>query len=527
MISALASHAGSRRALLIVLDGFGNGPDSPFNAIRNARKPFLTQLLNRFPSSQLLTHGESVGLPDGVMGNSEVGHMTMGSGRIQYQDLTRISKHIRDKSFFKLEKLNHVFKAAQVSGRIHFIGLVSDGGVHSHISHLEALLDASLDQGIPQVYIHVITDGRDTAPTSGLQFLERLMSHAVFKKESRTQATIASIHGRYYAMDRDKRWDRVEKSYRVLVGDSPTVFVSPTQALQSSYDQGKEDEFVEPIRLAENGIIRDQDTILFFNYRSDRARELTEAFTVKDFTGFIRGTHEPNLNLFSTMTEYDPKVPTWVLFEPVRSGEIFGGLLERLGKTQIRIAETEKYAHVTFFFNGGREKPFLQEDRILIPSPKDIATYDLKPEMSADEVAAEARRQIESQKYDFILINFANADMVGHTGMYEPTVKAIETLDRCLALVVGAAEKNGYNTLITADHGNAEEMCNHEGKPFTQHTLNPVPLIWVQPDSSLSPTALRGKLNDGGLVDITPTLCEIMGIETPPLTTGKSLIQKL
>lgn len=515
----------SSRALLIVLDGFGIGKDSPFNAIRNARKPFFDQLLKKYPHSELLTHGGAVGLPEGVMGNSEVGHMTMGAGRIIYQDLTRISNEIQSKKFFTNEVLKKTIEAgAKKTGRVHFMGLLSDGGVHSHIEHLEALLTLSAEMKVPEVYVHAFLDGRDTPPNSSPSYVERLLRHPTFGADSATKARIASISGRYFAMDRDKRWDRVEKTFDALTGSSTVVVKSPLEVVQASYANGKTDEFIEPTPIIPNGAIQDGDSLVFFNYRSDRAREITSAFVLAEFSDFSR-KKKPKLSAFCGMTQYDAKLPSPIAYGPQNLNHILPSIIEEKGMKQFRIAETEKYAHVTFFFNAGREAPFVGEERMLIPSPKDVPTYDLKPEMSAFEVARGAREKLETQTFDFLLMNFANADMVGHTGNYEAAVRAIEVLDKCVAEVVGAAEKNGYHTLITADHGNAEEMCDHEGHIHTQHTLNPVPAIWVAPNSSLAPKTARQPLRDGGLADIMPTICDLMRLEIPSEVTGKSLIQ--
>ncbi len=512
---------------MIVLDGFGIGKDSPFNAIANARKPFLKSLLEKYPYSQLVTHGEAVGLPAGIMGNSEVGHMTMGAGRIIYQDLTRISKEIREGRFFKLKALNDVLDAgARTSGRAHFMGLLSDGGVHSTIEHLEACLTLALDKRIPEVYVHAFLDGRDTPPDSAPKYIERLLRHPIFAPAtaaSGVRASIASIGGRYYGMDRDKRWDRVETAWKVLTGQASAVAKTALEVIATAYAAGKSDEFVEPTLLDPKGGIGDGDSLLFFNYRSDRAREITSAFVLPDFAEFSRGK-VPKLSAFAGMTTYDKNLPAPVLYGPQNFDHILGAVLEERKLSQLRVAETEKYAHVTFFFNGGREAPFVGEDRILIPSAREVATYDLKPEMSAPEVAEAARARIVGNSPDFLLMNFANADMVGHSGNYEATVRAIEALDRCLEIVVGAAEKNGYHTLITADHGNAEEMCDARGHIHTQHTLNPVPAIWVAPNSAVAPKDARVALRDGTLADVMPTLCSLMGLTIPAECTGKSLI---
>ncbi len=517
------------RAVLLVLDGFGLGKETPFNAINNAKMPFFKDLMAKYPHSKLITHGEAVGLPEGIMGNSEVGHMTMGAGRIIYQDLSRISKSIRDRTFFKNPVLLNAFEHLQKPvSRVHLMGLLSDGGVHSHIEHLFALLELCSDKGVPEVYIHAFLDGRDTPPESSLEYLKQLENHPVVKSG---RAKIASLCGRYYAMDRDKRWDRVEKAYEVLTGRAPTFDGKPLDSTESraraavrkSHENGKTDEFVEPLLLEDKGGIGRDDAVIFFNYRSDRARELTDAFSQQDFRGFERG-RRVFWSHFVCMTQYDPKQKLPFVFGPQNSKNIFGEWLENYNLQQFRIAETEKYAHVTFFFNGGREAPFRGEDRIMIPSPRDVATYDLKPEMSAYEVATEASTRIQSNAYDFVLMNFANADMVGHTGNYEAAVKAMIALDKCIGQVVGAAEKSGYHTLITADHGNAEEMCDSLGRPHTQHTLNPVPAIWVAPNTAVAPRADRIALKDGTLADIMPTLCQIMTLPLPKEVTGKSLL---
>lgn len=512
------------RAILIVLDGFGIGKDSPFNAIRNARMPFFRDLLAKYPHSELITHGEAVGLPEGIMGNSEVGHMTMGAGRIIYQDLTRISKAVSDRSFFKNPDLRSTLAAgAQATGRVHLMGLLSDGGVHSTIGHLFALLELCQELRVPEVVVHAFMDGRDTPPDSGMGYLEQLLRHPAMQPGG--IARLGSICGRYYAMDRDKRWDRVEKAYRVLTGQSEALRgTSPAQAIAASYAAGKSDEFIEPVCLDTSLGMRDGDSVVFFNYRSDRAREITAALTEREFTDFDRGRgFRPSA--FVGMTLYDRNLSqARVAFGPQNLDNLFGSWLEQRSLKQLRLAETEKYAHVTFFFNGGREAPFQGEDRILIPSPKDVATYDLKPEMSAPEVARAAAEKISSQLHDFVLMNFANADMVGHTGNYEATVRAMEALDRCVGQVVGAAEKSGYSVLITADHGNAEEMCDAQGRPHTQHTLNPVPAIWIAPNSVIAPRTSRVPLRDGTLADLMPTLCQMMNLPLPREVTGVSLL---
>ena len=525
---------GSGKAVLIVLDGFGIGRESPFNAISNAKMPFYRDLIARYPHSQLLTHGEAVGLPDGVMGNSEVGHMTMGAGRIVYQDLTRISKAVRDGDFARNPVLRDTLETgARQSGRVHLMGLLSDGGVHSHIDHLLALLDLSVQLGVPQIFVHAFLDGRDTPPDSSSIYVERLLEHPAFKAGGRTRASLATLGGRYWAMDRDKRWDRVKKAYRVLTGQAAPAAIpedggtAPALlALQKSHADGKTDEFVEPLLLDPNGAMKSGDSVVFFNYRSDRAREITQAITATEFSEFDRGTgFRPSA--YAGMAMYDEKFPkdqVKAAFTPQNLNNILGQWLEQRKLAQFRTAETEKYAHVTFFFNGGREAPFVGEERALVASPRDVATYDLKPEMSAFEVARIAAENIAADRFPFVLMNFANADMVGHTGNYEAAVRAMEALDRCLSEVVGAAQKAGYDTLITADHGNAEEMRDEKGRLHTQHTLNPVPALWIAPNTAIAPKSTRVALKDGGLADVMPTLCALMGLPLPPEVTGRSLL---
>ncbi|MEN9722337.1 MAG: hypothetical protein RJB38_323 [Pseudomonadota bacterium] len=524
--SASQSHG---RAILIILDGFGIGQSSLNNAVENAQMPFYRELLARYPHSQLLTHGEAVGLPRGIMGNSEVGHTTMGAGRVIYQDLSRISKDISEKRFFQNATLRKTILAgSEKTGRVHLMGLLSDGGVHSTIEHLFALLDLCAELQVPQVYVHAFLDGRDTPPTSSPQYIEKLFQHPTLAKN----AKLASVMGRYYAMDRDKRWERTEKAYRTLTGvegktDLPQA-LPKAQALQiigNSHTAGVTDEFVVPALLTKEGAIQDGDSVVFFNFRSDRARQISAAFTQAQFD-FFKREPEVQLSAFCGMTIYDEKLGLPAAYGPQNLNHLFGEWLEQHHLTQFRIAETEKYAHVTFFFNGGREAPFQGEDRILIPSPRDVDTYDLKPEMSAFAVADEAVKRIESRSYSFIMMNFANADMVGHTGNYAATVRALEALDRCLARVIGAAEKNGYDVLLTADHGNAEQMCDEHGEPHTQHTLNPVPAIWVAPGSANAPKTSRLRLHDGTLADIMPTLCQLMNLPTPSEVTGKCLLPK-
>ena len=414
---------------------------------------------------------------------------------------------------------------AAKTGRVHLLGLLSDAGVHSHLDHLLALLDLCSELRVPQVSVHAFLDGRDTPPDSSAGFVERLLRHPAFSAApgQTTKAEIATLSGRYYAMDRDKRWDRVAKAYAAMTGQAPVTQATPLQVIEASHAAGKSDEFVEPVLLSQNGAFQDGDSAIFFNFRSDRAREISAALALKDFSEFDRGK-APRLSAFTGMTTYDVKLPIPVAYGPQNFNHIFGEWLEQRKLSQFRVAETEKYAHVTFFFNGGREEPFIGEERTLIPSPRDVATYDLKPEMSALAVAQEASDRLARKQYDFMLMNFANADMVGHTGNYEATVRAMETLDQCLAKVIGTAERDGYHVLVTADHGNAEEMCDHRGKLHTQHTLNPVPAIWIAPGTANGPRDSRRALRDGGLQDVMPTLCGLMGLPIPAEVTGKSLL---
>lgn len=519
----------SNRAILIILDGFGIGKDSPFNAIKNAQMPFYKNLIAKYPHSQLTTHGEAVGLPMGVMGNSEVGHMTMGAGRVIYQDLTRISMSIEKGDFYKNPVIKNTIEAgAKKTGRVHLMGLLSDGGVHSHIDHLLALLDFCERLHVPRISVHAFLDGRDTPPDSAPLYLKQLLLHRTFSSQgpNQTHAQVASIMGRFYPMDCDNRWERIKAAYDTLTGQVSASDLDPLKLIEKSYESGKSDEFVEPVLLKSEGAMRDGDSVIFFNYRSDRAREISRAITERDFREFNRGRgFVPSA--FAGMATYDTKLTqVGVAFQPQSTEHILGEWLEQHGLSQLRTAETEKYAHVTFFFNGGREKPFRNEDRILVPSPKEVATYDLKPEMSAFQVAEEAASRIEQKKYDFVLMNFANADMVGHTGNYRAALQAMETLDQCLEKVIGSAERAGYNVLLTADHGNAEEMRDAQGRHHTQHTLNPVPAIWIPPQSANAPRTSRVALLDGNLADVMPTLCDVMGLKIPEEVTGKSLIPK-
>lgn len=512
--------AKSAKAMLVVLDGFGIGKDSPFNAIgnsiRHGKMPFYRNLIQKYPHSELITHGEAVGLPAGVMGNSEVGHMTMGAGRAIFQDLVRINRAIQDGSLRNNPVLSKILKPQTPDTRIHLMGLLSDGGVHSHIDHLWALLDYCAEEDLRHVCVHPFLDGRDTPPQSGIGFIEKLLSHPLFDPHRPHPARIGTLMGRYFAMDRDLRWERTEQALAALEGRTPLTTETPLEALHTFYAGGKGDEFVEPMHFGPSATLRPGDAVFFFNYRADRARQLTRKIWGNSPAG-------KKLYEFAGMTLYSREIGNPAVMTPQNMNHIFPEVLELNKRSQFRIAETEKYAHVTFFFNGGREEPFQGEERLLIPSPKEVATYDLKPEMSALRVASEAARVIEAHAPSFVLMNFANADMVGHTGIYEAAVRAIEALDPCLEQVVSAGQKAGYHVLITADHGNAEEMQDDEGRPHTQHTLNPVPAIWVSPNSAVAPKSSRSALKDGTLADIMPTLCTWMGLPIPPEVTGTSL----
>lgn len=503
---------------LIILDGFGLNPNGKGNAIELQGTPYIDSLKAKYPTTQLSASGLAVGLPDGQMGNSEVGHLNIGAGRIVYQDLTHISKEIAEGGFFKNEALLWAMNNAKKEGKkLHIYGLLGTGGVHSHIEHLKALVEMAKKEGVTRTYIHCFMDGRDVPPKSGKGFVEELEK---FLKQTGV-GKIATVCGRYYAMDRDNNWDRVKKAFDMLTLGEGLKFNSAAEAMQDSYDRGVTDEFVLPSVITENGEpvakIEKGDSIIFYNYRPDRAREITRSFIYEDFDKFERksGYIDP---VYVGFTCYDATFTNWkVAFGPRHLDNTLGEYLAKQGKTQLRIAETEKYAHVTFFFNGGVETPNTGEERVLIPSPK-VATYDLKPEMSAYEVAAKAVELIDSGKYDVIILNFANCDMVGHTGVLEAAKLAVKAVDECLKQVVEAIQRNGGSCLITADHGNADKMVDDEGKPFTAHTTNPVPLIMVDG---------VGTLKDGGkLCDIAPTMLEMMGLEKPAEMTGVSLIKK-
>ncbi len=499
---------------LIILDGWGIGDKSKSDAIYNAHTPFMDQLLAKYPSAELLTSGENVGLPDGQMGNSEVGHLNIGAGRIVYQELTRINKSIRDGEFFENPTLKEAFQRAKDTGKsIHLMGLVSNGGVHSSQEHLHALCKMASDFELEHVFIHAFTDGRDCDPKSGLHFIEKLEAEI-----EGTPIQIASVIGRYYAMDRDNRWGRIKKAYDLMVLRKGEEFASASEAVRISYDSATTDEFIEPSVIKttgeRSGAIEDGDIIISFNFRTDRPREITIALTQKDFEA--EGMKKLDLGYY-TMTNYDRTFQSIrVIFEKENLSNTLGEVISSSGLSQVRIAETEKYPHVTFFFSGGREKEFEGEKRILVNSPK-VATYDLQPEMSAPEVRDRITNNIRNEQPDFICLNFANPDMVGHTGVYSAIVSAVETVDRCLKDVIHCGEEFGYEFIVIADHGNADYAVNADGSPNTAHSLNPVPVVLVTRD--------KVSLNDGILADVAPTILSRLGIPQPSEMTGKNLVE--
>ena len=496
---------------LIIIDGFALGEEGPGNAIEAAKTPRLDAIFSQYPFCRLSASGLDVGLPQGQMGNSEVGHTNIGAGRVVFQDLPKISRAIETGTFFENPAYLSAMTACKESGTaLHLMGLLSDGGVHSHITHLYALLEMAKRNGLEEVYVHVFLDGRDVSPTSGKGFVEQLQE----KIAEIGVGKIADVCGRYYAMDRDSRWERLQRAYDALVlGEAPFA-EDPAEAVQRSYDSGVTDEFMEPVVCCRGGHIQTGDSVIFYNFRPDRAREITRSLTDPAFGKLVRKRGYFPVSFICT-TEYDASLPNvTVAFPHEELTNIFGSFLSERGLTQLRIAETEKYAHVTFFFNGGQEAVFPGEDRCLIASPK-VATYDLQPEMSAHEVTAEAVRRIESGKYDVVILNFANCDMVGHTGVFEAAVKAIETVDGCVAKVVEATTRMGGVALITADHGNCERMLDENGKPFTAHTTNPVPFCIVGADV---------RLRDGRLADIAPTMLDLMGLNQPAEMDGRTLI---
>jgi len=507
--------------MLMILDGWGYAPDSDSNAISLAKKPNLDKILANYPSVLIKTCGKDVGLPAGVMGNSEVGHLNIGAGRVVYQGLTRIDKSIEDEDFYKLPLLVEAFDNAKKTGKkVHLYGLLSDGGVHSHISHFEAVIKLAGDKKFTNLYVHPFFDGRDTAPMVGDKFLEQLLGF--FKKHG--TGKIGSMSGRYYAMDRDNRWDRVERAYDVLtIGTPYKEGVDPVEYVKQSHAAGKGDEFIEPVCINKEGLIQDGDTVIFMNFRSDRAREITNAFMSKDFKSFNR-KKVVTLGGYYCMMEYDEKFGLPVLFPNDELKNVFGEIVSKNNLKQLRIAETEKYAHVTFFFNGGKELKFEGEDRILIDSPKEVATYDLKPEMSAPMVGQKMLEALDKNIYDVVILNFANCDMVGHTGIIPAAVKAVETVDTWAGKIIDKVVAMGGMVFLTADHGNAEKMRDEDGNPHTAHTTNDVKFVIITGDIK-SKTDLNLR-KDGRLADIVPTMLQYMGIKQPAEVTGKSIVIK-
>ena len=505
--------------VLLILDGYGERKEKDGNAIALANTPVMDKLKKEFPYVEGQASGLFVGLPDGQMGNSEVGHMNMGAGRIVYQELTRITKAIEDGDFFENKALKEAVEHCKKENTaLHFMGLVSSGGVHSHIGHIYGLLELAKRAGLKKVYLHAFLDGRDTPPDSGKSFLMDVEK----KMQELGVGEIATISGRYYAMDRDKNYDRVEKAYRAMVDGTGEKASSVEEAIDASYAKKVYDEFVLPTVIEKDGAVHtvsDGDAMIFFNFRPDRAREICHAFCDDEFNFFNRGARKKVF--FVCFTDYDPTIPNKrVAFEKEEIHNTLGEVVSNLGKNQLRIAETEKYAHVTFFFNGGKEEPYENEDRILVPSPKEVPTYDLKPEMSCYTVTEKLTEAIRSGKYDLVVANFANPDMVGHTGVLSAAIKAIEVVDECMGKVVDAVESMHGNLFILADHGNADIMIDEKtGEPYTAHTTNPVPFILVSDE--------RHKLREGGcLADVAPTLLELMGIPQPKEMTGKSLLEK-
>ena len=504
-----------KKVILVIMDGWGLGRVKSSDAIQNAKTPFVSSLYKKYPNTTLTTCGEAVGLPEGQMGNSEVGHLNLGAGRIVYQELQRINVAIRDGSFQKNKTLLESIHYAKNNNKaLHLLGLVSNGGVHSHINHLKAILDVCLANGLTNVFVHAFTDGRDCDPKSGLGFIKELSDHM-----DKTTGKIATISGRYYAMDRDNRWERVKLAYDAMVNGNGVKAKDAVKAIEASYDNNVTDEFILPVVLTDKkgepvSTIKDGDAAICFNFRTDRCREITKALTQQDFPEF--NMHPLKLH-YTTMTEYDATFKNiHIIFENDNLNNTLGEVMEQNHLKQIRIAETEKYPHVTFFFSGGREKPFEGENRIMIPSPK-VATYDLKPEMSAYEVTDAIIPEIEKEEASFICLNYANADMVGHTGVWQAGIKAVETVDKCVERVVTAALNHGYTVFLTADHGNADYMVNDDGTPNTAHTLNLVPFFVIDKD-------WRGNLKPGKLGDLAPTILKMMNLPIPKEMTGEILI---
>ena len=503
-----------KKALLMILDGWGIGNHTKSDAIATTPTPYWDSLIANYPHSQLQASGENVGLPDGQMGNSEVGHQNIGAGRILYQDLVKINKSIKEGTIYDNPEVKSAFSYAKETGKnIHFMGLTSTGGVHSSLNHIFALCDIAKKYELENVFVHCFMDGRDTDPQSGKGFVEQVEQHC-----AESTGKVVSVIGRYYAMDRDKNWDRIKLAYDLLVSGEGEQATSMTDAIQASYDAGVTDEFIKPINNSTvDGTIKEGDVVIFFNYRPDRAKEITIAFTQQDMPE--HGLKTIKDLQYYCMTPYDSSFTgIHVLFRKDNVSNTLGEYLSALGKKQLHIAETEKYAHVTFFFNGGREAPYEGEDRILVPSPK-VATYDLKPEMSAYEVKAKLVEAINTQKYDFIVVNYANGDMVGHTGVYEAIQKACVAIDECVMDTVEACKANDYEVIIIADHGNADNAINPDGTPNTAHSLNPVPFVYVTANKD-------AKVKDGVLADVAPSILKIMDLKQPEEMTGHSLISE-
>ncbi len=498
-----------KKVLLMILDGWGIGKQDKTNAIYTAGQPNIDALLAKYPSSQLSASGEDVGLPEGQMGNSEVGHLNIGAGRVVYQDLVKINKACQNKTLLENKEVKAVYDYAKESGKaLHFMGLLSNGGVHSSIEQLFAFLDVAKEYNLEKVYVHCFMDGRDTDPKSGKGFVEQLEAHM-----AKSAGKISSVIGRFYAMDRDKRWDRVKVAYDLLVNGQGEVVSSAAAAVEASYEAGVTDEFIKPIKVEGTANIQADDAIIFFNFRNDRAREITSVLTQEDMPEMEMKTMPL---YYCCLTPYDDKFTgVHILFDKENVQDTLGEVVAKAGKKQLRIAETEKYAHVTFFFSGGREAAFENEERVLVNSPK-VATYDLQPEMSAPEVASELIKVLDTKRNDLVILNFANGDMVGHTGIYEAITKAVTTIDGLVKDVVDSAVANGYTVLITADHGNADNAVNADGTPNTAHSLNPVPFIVVDNDVK--------EVKDGILADIAPTILKLMGIAQPECMTGSALV---
>jgi len=504
----------NKKVILMILDGWGKSPDPKVSAIDNANVPFINSLYTKYPSAQLRTDGLNVGLPEGQMGNSEVGHMNLGAGRIIYQDLVKINLSVENKTFDKEKAIIDAFHyAKEYDKAVHFLGLVSNGGVHSHINHLKGLVDAAHHYGLEKVFIHAFTDGRDVDPKSGKDFIGDIVNHL-----KGTSVQLATVIGRYYAMDRDKRWERVKQAYDLLVHGIGAQSKDAVKSIEENYANNITDEFLPPVVMTNDkdeplAVIKEGDVVIFFNFRTDRGRQLTEVLSQKDH--LESNMHKMNL-YYVTMTNYDDTFNNiYRIFDKENITETLGEVLEKHHKKQIRIAETEKYPHVTFFFSGGREDPFEGETRILRNSPK-VATYDLQPEMSAFELADALVPELDKREVDFVCLNFANGDMVGHTGVFDAAIKACEAVDKCVEKVITAANANGYTTIVIADHGNCETMINADGSPNTAHTTNPVPIILVDPELKT--------IHDGVLGDIAPTILALMGIPKPEAMTRHSLL---